>query len=251
MVNKRQIRNEFIIFQQQTTVQMWNVSLDGDVLHYILGLASTLYKIKQLYTTNKYRKQYVDEVGQFYWYLAGLCWKLAVVFNPCVPSPKTGATPFYDWARVEDRVMTIADYYRQYLAEKKEFPTGAVEILIYEILEYLVNILWALEIEVEECLQVNMDKLAANKNENSEAIENTVLKELAQIKRAIGSYRKRGRPTKVERRETEALTIGETWNDKENYAARRKRRPGVRKHKGAWRKTLEKYKQQKRNRLKT
>lgn len=244
----RLTNNTYTIFQQQTSVQLGTVQLEGDILHYILGLTASLHKIKQIFTTKKYKQQYVEEVGHFYWYLAGLCFKLSIIFNPFVPSPSTNASPFYDWARIEDRVASIADYYRQYLAEQKEFPSCTVEILIHEILQYLVNILWALDLDVEQCLKTNIAKMETLKDDN---LKPTIEKELKQIKRVLARYTKCGRPTKIEKRNTEALTIGETWNDKENYPARRKRKPGVRVHKWSWQRTLRKYKQQREERIKT
>jgi hypothetical protein len=248
MQNKRLTHNRYIVFQQETSAQLGATTLDGDILHYILGLTTTLYKIKQIYTTKKYRQQYIDEVGQFYWYLAGLSYKLAIIFNPFVPSPSTHARPFYDWARIEDRVLTIADHYKKYIAEKVEFPSGVVEILIYEILEYLVNILFSLQLDVEQCLQANVDKLESCRDT---AITAVVEKELKEIKKVITRYKKRGRPTKVEKREIEILTIGESWNDNENYPFKRKRKPGVRKSKWSWKNTIKKYREQKQQRIKT
>lgn len=242
----RLTHTKYIIFQQQTATKLGIKALEADILHYILGLITTLYKVKQLYTTRKYKKQYIEEVGQFYWYLAGLCYCLRTVFDPFVPSPTTAARPFYDWARIEDRVITIADYYRQYLAINREFPSATVDILIHEMQEYLVNVLFALGVTVEECLQASREKIGENPDA---AIKAEVENEITHIKKVVTRYRGKKKPTKAEKRALESLTIGETWNEKENYAARRKRKPGPRVYKAQWRKTLQKYEQQKRERI--
>lgn len=244
MTTNRLTHTKFTVFQQETAIRLGNKTLEADILHYILGLVTTLYKIKLL-NTNKHKQRYIEEIGQFYWHLAGFCYYLQTIFDPFVPSPYTVARPFYDWARIEDRVLTIADYYREYLAEGKEFPSATIDILIREIFEYLTNIVFALEIIVEDCLQAIMDKIGLKPNPE---IKKEVEADLIAIKKIITRYRVKGRPVKANVQALESLTIGEKWEDKDHYPARRRRKPGPRVNKLGWRRTLKKYAEQKRNR---
>lgn len=253
MVHKSALVNTFTVLQQTSSVQLGMVKVDGDIIHYILGLIVKLHEIKQIKLIQKHKKQFLEKVGDYYWNIAGLCWKLGILFNPLVPAPLTTSQPFADWHQIEDRLLTIADHYKKYIAENQDFPTGTVDLLIYETLQYLTNICYAYEVEVEQVLEMHIAKTESeypNGYPQSEEFKAGVVKELNAIKQLIRLYRKRGRPTKAEREESVALTIGETWREKEQYPERRKRKPGPRKNKTVWKRTLEKYKKQKKTRLK-
>jgi hypothetical protein len=230
------VGDEFSTAQQQLSAKLGGTKLDGDFLHHVLGVITSFHKLKSLINLKKNYNDYVAALGEIYWHIAGLTFKLRTPFYPLIEPPLRIPVLYHILADVEERIIKITEYYNKYITYNEEFPSDTVTSLINEILSELHHYCMGIGRPVREVLNKHLDKLKANGFVQDAELAAQMVRELRQIKQMTYYYRRKGRPTRQEKIENLAIPEGEVWNDKESYPEnfkkpRKKRKKGAKKKK--------------------
>jgi hypothetical protein len=231
------VGDEFSIAQQQLSAKLGDTKLDGDFLHHALGVITSFHKLKSLVNLKKHYNEYITALGEIYWHIAGLTFKLRTPFYPLIEPPCRIPVLYHILADVEERIVKITEHYNKYITYNEEFPSDTTTTLINEILSELHHYCMGIGTTVRDVLNKHLDKLKADGFVQDETLAQVMVRELRQIKQMTYYYRRKGRPTRQKKVDNVAIPEGEVWNDKESYPEkfkkprRKKRKKGAKKRK--------------------
>lgn len=206
--------------------------IDGDVVHFVVGLVEEFYELKKSITDDGLEKDScnvnkINEIGDMYWYLSSLLTHLNDEFDPDVVPNHTIPNWMYDMSQIEKEVLQIVRYFKKYVAYGDEFRTVEISNCCKRIVAYLHDCCKCLDVTPHEVMRKNLYKLKLRFGESFEgnkAINKDGVRELTFIKKIKVKKHARGRPSLKEIQQIKAFAAGEEIPDKGTYPEKRKRR---------------------------
>jgi hypothetical protein len=208
------------------------LTIDGDVLHYILGIVEEYQELRKSVVKDGVEKDAgnvnkISELGDLYWFISSLLIHLEDEFDPEIDPNHTVPNLWYDLDKIEEEVFSIVRYLKKYVAYDAEFRTVEITQSCKRILAYMSDICKCLDVTVHEVLEKNLAKLRlrfGDSFDKEKALNKDEVKELSYIKRIKVKQYYAGRPSLKKVAELKALPEDEEPPVKAKYVRKKKRR---------------------------